>query len=172
MRLVNFLFIAILLNACTGTPVSLGPVSGGMLLQGSGERIDFVDVYVEDEVTSLLVATSWRLAEQHVVFMDPLGKVIAEASWYGERWLFTGFAEKNLPMHAIINLISWTRGDSAQVATQVAALGGTYRETENSRGIRFTHPEQSIAIQYENEQLVTVKAAIGTTQTVLTIRRL
>ena len=172
MRQVSYLFLVILLTACAVTPVSLGPVSGGMLLPGSGERIDYVDVHVEDDITSLLVATSWRLDEQHVVFMDPLGKVIAEASWYGEQWRFTGFAEKQLPMHAIINLISWTRGTSAEVEQQIEALGGTYRASESSRTIRFDRPEQRIIIQYEEAQRVTVRASIGTTHTVLTIRRL
>ena len=172
MHRASYLFLAILLNACALTPVSVGPVSGGMLLPGSGERIDYVDVYVGDDVTSLLVATSWRLDEQHVVFMDPLGKVIAEASWYGEQWRFSGFAEKQLPMHAIINLISWTRGASAEVEQQIEALGGTYRASASSRTIRFDRPQQRISIQYEDEQLVTVRATIGTTHTVLTIRRL
>ena len=150
----------------------MGPVPGGMLLEGAGERIDHVDVMVETTQTRLMVATSWRKDEQHVVFMDPLAKVIAEASWYGEQWRFTGFAKKELPMHAIINLISWTRGSSSAVKRQVEALGGTYQESPEARLIRFTQPQQRIDIRYADEDSVTVQASIGSTKTVLSIRRL
>ena len=109
------------------------PIEGGMLLSGSGETVEHVQIEGVEERHSLLLALRWDSTQQHLVFMDDQAKIIAEAKWQQGCWTFSGFAAERLPLHAIINTISWSRADDRLVAHQVTSLGGRYRSTPERR---------------------------------------